>query len=105
MSRREKPPELKIEDMIDLVRLRKPDHQQIEGKHRELMNRLAGALDEMFEGYGFCLLVFPFADKEGEMDGRMNYISNAERKDMLVAMKEFIARNEGRVPGAPKGKQ
>ena len=69
------------------------------------MNRLAGALDGMFEGYGFCLLVFPLADTEGDMNGRMNYISNAERRDMLIAMKEFIARNEGRVPEAPKGKQ
>ena len=85
--------------------MKSTDHQPIEGKHKELMNRLAGALDEMFDGHGFCLLVFPFADTEGDMNGRMNYISNAERKDMLIAMKEFIARNEGRVPETPEVKQ
>jgi hypothetical protein len=26
----------------------------------------------------------------------MNYVANVDREDMLVAMKEFIARNEGR---------
>ena len=26
--------------------------------------------------------------------GYMNYIANADRKEMLIAMKEFIARNQ-----------
>jgi hypothetical protein len=42
--------------------------------------------------YGFALLVFGLGDKPG----RMNYISNANREDMLTAMKELIARFEGR---------
>jgi len=75
------------------------DHQPIEAKNRDIMVRTAKILDQMFEPYGFCLLVFPM---EGG-DGRMNYISNAERATMLIAMKEFIARNEGLVPGTPKG--
>lgn len=78
------------------------DHQGIENKHRKVMNILAGVIDDAVQGHGFCLLVFPFADADGGMKGRMNYISNANRADMLVAMKEFIAHNEGRTARAPK---
>lgn len=75
--------------------------QPIQSDFYQLMNKLAPALDNMFNGdapkadrkVGFALLVFPFGDTAG---GRVNYISNAERTEMLVAMKEFIARAEGR---------
>lgn len=77
------------------------DHQPIEEAHRERMNELGRLLDMAFDGYGFCLLVFPL----GENDGRMNYICNCERKDMLVALKEFVAKNEGRSPNPPRMKQ
>jgi hypothetical protein len=72
----------------------------IEPQYRDLMNRLAGALDEAFNGVakgndrkvGFVLLVFPF----GADDGRCNYISNgADRKDIVIMLKEQIARFEG----------
>ena len=43
-------------------------------------------------GWGFALLFFPFGAKAG----RMNYISNAQRNDMLAALKELTARFEGR---------
>jgi hypothetical protein len=72
----------------------------IEPRYRDVMNRCAGALDEAFNGtargkerkVGFVLLVFPFdAD-----DGRANYISNgASREDIIVMMREQIARFEG----------
>lgn len=52
--------------------------------------------------FGFALLVFPFGDKP---KGRMNYISNAQRADMLIAMKEFIARSEGFDVDTPDTKQ
>ena len=73
--------------------------QPIESKHLETMNALAGALDEIFNGNakgvdrktGFILMVFPF----GNTDGRANYISNAERKDVVTMLKEQIARFEG----------
>jgi hypothetical protein len=64
------------------------------------MNRLAGALDEAFNGVakgndrktGSVLLVFPF----GADDGRCNYISNgAAREDIVMMLKEQIARFEG----------
>lgn len=74
--------------------------QPIEQQFREQMRAIADVLNEVFNGKlkghdrttGFALLVFPFGDT-----GRTNYISNAERKDMLNAMKEFIARAEGRI--------
>lgn len=72
----------------------------IEDEHREMMNTVARTLDELFNGElrgadrrtGFVLLVFPF----GEQEGRCNYISNgADRRDIVVMMKEQIKRFEG----------
>jgi len=67
--------------------------QPIEQQRRDVMNVVASILTDAFRGYGFCLLVFDL----NSHDGRMNYISNAQRKDMLTAMREFIAHCEGRV--------
>jgi hypothetical protein len=77
---------------------------------REKANVLGRFLDETInEGrtgeartWGFALLLFPFGDGEQE---RMNYISNANREDMLVALKELVAHFEGRVPEPPTSKQ
>ena len=69
----------------------------IEAKFRERMNGIANVLDTTLNGderprkTGFCLLMFDFGS-----DKRMNYVSNAQREDMLCAMKEFIAHAEGR---------
>ena len=72
----------------------------IEDRFRELMNGAAKGLDDVFNGtdrgkdrkVGFVLLVFPF----DSADGRCNYISNgADRKDIVVMMKEQIKRFEG----------
>lgn len=74
--------------------------QEIEAKHRRMMNTLAHALDEAFNGdvkgaersTGFVLMVFPY----GDHSGRCNYISNgADRRDVVTLMKEMIARFEG----------
>jgi hypothetical protein len=73
----------------------------IQGEFRETMNAVAGGLDEIFNGkasgddrqVGFVLLTFKFGETDG---GRVNYISNAEREDMLAAMREWLARAEGR---------
>lgn len=65
----------------------------IQAEYRESMNHLAKLLSAALgQNAGFALLVFPFGEAP---NGRVNYISNADRKDMLVAMKEFIARAEG----------
>ena len=72
----------------------------IEPEFIEKMNALAHAVDELFNGelkganrkVGFVMMVFPF----GDTSGRCNYISNgADREDVVVLMKEMIARFEG----------
>jgi hypothetical protein len=71
----------------------------IETQYIEMMNAMASALDEMFNGKakgndrktGFVLLVFPFNDHEG----RANFISNgADRRDIVTLFREMIARFE-----------
>ena len=44
--------------------------------------------------FGFAIFVFEFGKTEG---GRVNYVSNANREEMLVAVREWLARAEGRV--------
>ena len=66
----------------------------LDDKLRRQMNAVAGALNEAFKPRGFTLLVFDLGGKPGQ---RMSYISNADRDDMIVAMKEFIAFHEGRL--------
>ena len=72
----------------------------IEEKYIDQMTAVAQGLDEIFNGdkkgkdrpTGFVLMVFPFRS----FDGRCNYISNgADRKDIIILMKEMIARFEG----------
>lgn len=80
----------------------------IEETYKAQMTALARVIDEFLNGdvtkserkTGFCILMFPFGDRE---ESRINYISNAERKDMLTAMKELIARFEGRHPEEQPG--
>ncbi|MES2729983.1 MAG: hypothetical protein V4621_07835 [Pseudomonadota bacterium] len=69
-------------------------HGPIEEEHRALMNDVAQALKEVLDPLGFALLVF----EKGDKAGRMNYICNCDRDDMVTAMKEFIANHEGRTP-------
>lgn len=67
-------------------------------EYREKMNHLAGVLDEFFNGekrghdrgVGFILMVFPFGE-----GGRCNYISNANRRDVVIMLKEQLKRFEG----------
>lgn len=74
--------------------------EPIQPEYRELMNKLARAIDKMFNGethgkdrkVGFVLLVFPYGDNIG----RANYLSNgANRKDIVALFKEQIKRFEG----------
>ncbi|SFG09109.1 hypothetical protein SAMN05518801_10773 [Novosphingobium sp. CF614] len=74
-------------------------HGPIDPRHRANMNMMANAIDDVLNDgkqpkkFGFCMLVAEF----GKIDnGRVNYISNGSRADMLTMMKEFIARAEGR---------
>lgn len=71
----------------------------IEAIFRKKMNEIAHAIDRSFNGeltgkdrkVGFILQIFPFDGHEG----RCNYISNADRKDVIVMLKEQIRRFEG----------
>lgn len=77
----------------------------IQPEHHALMNLLAEFLDEAFNGprppvpqvyerrTGFFLAAFDF-NTNGE-EGRFNYISNADRLDVKVLLKEMTARFEG----------
>jgi hypothetical protein len=69
-------------------------HDPIREEHRIAMQNFAKVMDEFFNPsgeskVGFALLCFDFGT-----GGYMNYISNAGRPEMLIAMKEFIARNQ-----------
>lgn len=76
--------------------------EPIDPQYRDTMKALASGLDEVLGGLGFALLIF----EHGKIDGgRVNYISNSNRDDMLSAMREFIARNEGRAHDAPGATQ
>lgn len=76
--------------------------QPIQQQFADQMRVTAQVLDELFNGknkgasreIGWALLVFPFDCPPG---ARTNYISNANRSDMINSMKEFIARAEGRI--------
>jgi hypothetical protein len=78
---------------------------QIELKYHDQMNKLARAIDELFNPkthspklfgkpdkreVGFFLAIYPLGDS-----GRFNYISNCDRNDVIVLLKEMLARFEG----------
>ncbi len=78
-------------------------HAAIAPLHRQEMNEIAAILDGALNPRGvtktgFVLLVFDF-----EPGSRMNYISNAERADMIVALRELVANFEGRMMPDAKG--
>lgn len=78
----------------------------IDPKWRALMNDIARDLDIAFNGHiqgpaketGFVLLLFPFNGPKGQ---RCNYISNAERRDIVSTLKEIVARFEGQPEHKP----
>lgn len=55
--------------------------------HAEYMRAVASGLSDVLPGLGFCLLVFEF-----DKPGRVDYISNANREDMLTAIDEGTQR-------------
>lgn len=52
-----------------------------------LQNMAEELVKHLPDGHGFILLTFPF---ERQGDGRTNYISNAERKSAVSAVKEWL---------------
>ena len=76
----------------------------IQPELHELMNGVAYALDRTFnpdgkKKWGFVLLSFPF----GSVEGRCNYISNANREDITTLLREQLSYFEG-MPETPPAK-
>jgi hypothetical protein len=80
----------------------------VEERYHRKMTAIAQGLDSVLNGdlkgndrkTGFVLLVFPFGDDSG----RCNYISNgADRKDIVIMLKEQIARFEGQAEAKGTG--
>ena len=53
------------------------------------MRFVAASIEKLFPGLGFCLIIFPFFKK-----GVGNYISNAERVDMVAELRATADRLE-----------
>lgn len=58
-------------------------------KTEQLIAETGIALGDLFKGMGFALLVFDFHEP-----GISNYVSNASRKDMILALRETADRLE-----------
>jgi hypothetical protein len=76
----------------------------IQPELKDLLNKIARTLDQILnesdkKTNGFVLLVFPFEGREG----RCNYISNASRADVVVLLKEQLARFEGMPEATGRG--
>lgn len=81
-------------------------HAPIEEEQRLFMNAVAESLDNLFnpalpglpkakpsdKQIAFVLLTAKFGEVE---NGRVNYISNGDREDMVAMLKELLARFEG----------
>lgn len=74
--------------------------EPIQKDYAESMKAIMTVLDDMMNGglkgkdrkVGIVVLTFPF----GDGDGRCNFMSNGvNRKDLVILMKEMIARFEG----------
>lgn len=72
-------------------------HTTDDALHQELAKFIDGALNGVKLGLapkknGFVLLTFEFGKMEG---GRINYVSNGRRADIITALKEILGRFEG----------
>lgn len=62
-----------------------------DAKVRADLQALARHVDRQLPyGWGFVVLAFPFGE-----GGRMNYVANADRPDVVRAMYEFIEATKG----------
>ncbi len=73
-------------------------HGPIVPGQRATMQFIAEALDDVLnprpgpKKIGFVLLTAPFGPAE---NGRVNYVANGERADMISMMRELLARFDG----------
>lgn len=68
---------------------------EIEAEHREVMQDIARIINQAInekapDKYGFFLAVYQHGT-----EGRFNYISNSDRRDIVVLLKEMLARFQG----------
>lgn len=69
----------------------------------EKMQALAAGIDDVLNGdahprpVGFILITFNFADFDGG-EPRANYVSNADRADVVAMLRELIGRWEAQEP-------
>jgi hypothetical protein len=59
----------------------------LENACNSLAEAVQGALDSIGANYGFTLMLFHFGE-----GGHLTYISNAQREDMILAIKEFLVK-------------
>jgi len=81
-----------------------------DGAAKALLQQVAAALDDAFNGrnpddpaVGFVLLTFDM--KKGPSGGMVNYVSNCQRASVVAALKELLARWEGRFVEAGQARQ
>lgn len=55
------------------------------------MRKIGEKIKKEIPGLGFCLLVFEF-----HKPGLANYLSNAQREDMIKSLEETVARLKGK---------
>lgn len=70
---------------------------EVQAVGESIADVIAGSLPP---GHGFALLIFEFGH-----GGNVSWISNAERDGLVAAMKDVIAKLEGRVLDAPERTQ
>jgi hypothetical protein len=71
----------------------------IDAKYRGKMNAVASVLDDFFnpDGSGRVVFTLLIAESGKIQGGRVNFISNGEREDIVSMLREFLGRVEGRV--------
>lgn len=74
---------------------RHPD-DEITDEFRALMKKVAGGLDQIFNGgKDYKDVCFVLLSCHFDTTDRVNYISNGRRSDIIVMLKELLARFEG----------
>lgn len=81
------PPEFRVPPLHDY----QVKNEEIQQKLREVGKYIG---DTMPEGWGFTLLMFNYGGDTGTPGEGMFYLSSADRGDMILAMKEFIHKQE-----------
>ena len=80
-----------------------PEIKPIPEDQRAFINALGKEIDVALNGktipkkIGFFLAIFPFDTDPAAMGGRFSYVSNADKLDVRVMLKEILARIEGRL--------